>query len=156
MTTAMRATIAAASTPMRSECGRTGPLARASSRSMMTTGRTAAARTRRLARGLVIRYRAAAGRSGPSVEIQTVSFLENNDVRVAVFFVDQTLFSTKKDLPFDWQQVYGVFGSVDLNTQYFTLLGYLNGGSVHFDAASFTDGDAVKGTFTAELLKVAP
>jgi hypothetical protein len=98
----------------------------------------------------------AAGFDGPSVQIQTVSFLGNNQVRVTAILIDRTLFAPGKSVPFDWQQAFGVFGSVDLATEHFTMLGYLNEGSVELDAASLADGAPVSGTFSSNLLTLAP
>ncbi|MFO0755865.1 MAG: CotH kinase family protein [Byssovorax sp.] len=98
----------------------------------------------------------ASGLYGPSVEIQNVAFLEDGSVRVTVIFVDRTLFAPGKDLPFDWQQVYAVYGKVDLSNNHFTLLGYLDNGALHLDQASFDKNAPVTGSFNATLLTVAP
>jgi hypothetical protein len=87
--------------------------------------------------------------------VEMIGAMPGGEIRIAVFIVDRTLWKAGADVPFDWQQAFGVYGTLDDKLR-FVRLGWLNGGTLHLDEAGLNDGDPVSGTFTAEALGDAP
>lgn len=98
---------------------------------------------------------AAAGPDSGAITVTVVAAMPGGKFAVVVFLIDPSVLQKGADLPIDPQQAFGILGGVGSN-QEFTLLGFLNNGTLHLDEAGLKDGDALAGTFTADVLGKMP
>lgn len=88
---------------------------------------------------------------GARAQLVLVGAFPDGKVRLLILYVDPTEFASGKDLPFDWQTVFGF--AMDITEPNSTqLLGLFGKGSIHLDQASMKPGEPVTGSFTAELV----
>ncbi|MEO7328943.1 MAG: CotH kinase family protein [Minicystis sp.] len=94
----------------------------------------------------------AAGPDNLTVQIQMAANVPGAGFRVGIFFVDRSVFVPGKDMPFNWQEAFGIYGEVDPSTTKFVVGGLLKAGKLHLDQASLKEGEPVTGSFTADVI----
>ena len=98
----------------------------------------------------------AAGRDNLYIQIQTVAVLPNGQFRVAVLFVDRSLFIAGTDIPIDSRRAFAVYGNVDLATRGFIVIGLMDKGTVHLDQASMDAAAPISGNFHGDIFWTTP
>ena len=88
---------------------------------------------------------------GPRSGIQIVGVTAGGTIRVVVVYVEPALFRPGATLPFDWQSAFGILVHVVDNEP--VVDGLLDGGMLHLDMATPTDGATISGTFEANVLR---
>lgn len=92
------------------------------------------------------------GKLGAGPELQVLGVFPDNKLRLIVFFFDPELLKVGAEAGFDWQSAFG-FALEVMESGDYVPIGPLVHGKLHIDAIGTRDGDAVKGTFTADLIE---
>jgi hypothetical protein len=98
---------------------------------------------------------AAAGLSTSEATLTIVGVMAGGKLGIVVMLIDPSILKSNTDVPFDAQQVFGLYGTVDDNND-FQLLAMFDNGSVHFDKAGLKAGDELTGSFSSEAFSRAP
>jgi hypothetical protein len=103
-----------------------------------------------------------AGTVGSAISLSTsqatltvVGVFAGGQIGIVVMLIDPSVFAPGADLPFDQQQVFGVYGTLDDQNDFHVEESFDNG-TVHLDKAGPAKGDAVTGTFTTEAFGLQP
>lgn len=103
----------------------------------------------------VVRVGATAGPDPGSSRMmaQVIGLLGDGTVDVVALVVDAALFAPGRVVPLDWGSGFGAVFNFNPATGAASLVGFIFGGAVEFDAAAMTPGAAVTGRFTGQIVR---
>ena len=91
--------------------------------------------------------------SPPKVQIAVIAGLSDGSAGIMIFQIEPSVLAPNVDLPIDWGNVVGVVYHYTPSTNAFVLVGLVGDGTLHIGQYGTTNGAAVTGTFSGNLIR---